>query len=101
MSDANQATIKAFNNVVNMPANTLQDWLKTEHSLAVGFKANDAGESVGHQSGTHNIKLLELKQDEFTDENIKFANKVIGYVHRHLAQKPQGDGLKTLALLTI
>ena len=36
MSDANQATIKAFNNVVNMPADTLQDWLKTEHSLAVG-----------------------------------------------------------------
>ena len=50
MSDANQATIKAFNNVVNMPANTLQDWLKTEHSLALGFKANNAEESVGHQS---------------------------------------------------
>ena len=75
MSDANQATIKAFNNVVNMPANTLQDWLKTEHSLAVGFKANDAEESVGHQSGTHIIKLLELKHDEFTDEDINFANK--------------------------
>jgi len=84
-----------------MPANTLQDWLKTEHSLAVGFKANDAEVSVGHQSGTHIIKLLELKHDEFTDEDIKFANKVICYVHRQLAQKPQGDGLKTYALLTI
>ena len=67
MSDANQATIKAFNNVVNMPANTLQDWLKTEHSLALGFKANNAEESVGHQSDKHIIKLLELKHDEFTD----------------------------------
>ena len=56
---------------------------------------------MGHQSDTHIIKLLELKHDEFTDEDIKFANKVIGYVHRHIAQKPQGDGLKTLALLTI
>ena len=50
-----------------------------------------------HQSGTQNIKLIELKHDEF----IYFANKVVGYVHQHLAQKPQGDGLKTLALLTI
>ena len=50
---------------------------------------------MGHQSGTHIIKLLELKHDEFTDEDIKFANKVVGYVHRHLAQKPQGDITKT------
>ena len=91
MSDANQATIKAFNNVVNMPANTLQDWLKTEHSLAVGFKANNVDESVGHQSGTHILKLLKLAPNKFTDEDIKFTNKVVGYVHRHLAQKPQGD----------
>ena len=91
MSDANQTIIKSFNNVVNMPAKTLQVWLKTEHSLAVGFKTSDTDESVGHQSGMHIIKLLKLAPNEFTDEDIKFANKVVGYVHRHLAQKPQGD----------
>ena len=91
MSDANQATIKAFKEVVNMPANTLQDWLITEHSLVVGFKANDADESVGHQSGKHIIKLLKLTADDYSDEDIRFANKVVGYVHRHLAQKPHGD----------
>ena len=95
MSDANQATIKAFKEVVNMPAKTLQDWLKTEHSLAVGFKTDEKGESVGHQSGTHILKLLKLKPNEFTTEDIKFANKVVGYVKRHLAQKPQGDITET------
>lgn len=91
MSDGNQSTVKAFKKVVNMPAKTLQDWLKTEESLSVGFKTNKTDESVGHQSGKHIIKLLKLTPDDFSDEDIKFANKVVGYVHRHLAQKPQGD----------
>ena len=95
MTDANQSSVKAFKKVVNMPAKTLHDWLKTEHSLAVGLKTNEADESVGHQSGKHNIKLLKLKPDEFADEDIKFANKVVGYVHRYLAQKPQGDVTET------
>lgn len=25
------------------------------------------------------------------DAYVKFANKMVGYGHRHLAQKPQGD----------
>ena len=91
MSAVNQSSIKAFNEVVNMSPKILQDWLKTKESLSVGFKTKATDESVGHQSGKHIIKLLKLAPNNFSDEDIKFANKVVGYVHRHLAQKPHGD----------
>jgi hypothetical protein len=45
----------------------LETWLGTDEAQRVGQK-NDGGESVGHESG-----------------------RTVGYVHRHLAQRPAGD----------
>lgn len=95
MNDEDKATIKEFKDVVNMTAKQLEDWLEKKESKEVGFKESEGGESVGHQSGKRIVKLLGKKQDEYTDDDIKHARKVVGYVHRHLAQKPDGDVTET------
>ena len=74
-----------------MSANVLTDWLKTEESKAVGFKSTKGGESVGHLSGKKIVEMLEKPESEFSDEDVAHARKVVGYIHRHLAQRPAGD----------
>ena len=82
---------KDFKQVVNMSANVLAAWLKTDESKAVGFKAREGSESIGHRSGKKIIALLGKTESEFTSSDIAHARKVVGYVHRHLAQRPAGD----------
>ena len=53
MNNADKLAIETFNKTVNMSATSLQDWLKTKKSLAVGYKTNETDESVGHLSGQH------------------------------------------------
>ena len=84
-----------FKQVVNMPANALAAWLKTDESKAVGFKTSAGRESTGHRSGKKIIALLGKTQAEFTSSDIAHARKVVGYVHRHLAQRPAGDVSRT------
>ena len=33
--------------------------------------------------------------DDYDDDDLKHMAKVVGYVHRHLAQKPDGDVSET------
>ena len=80
-----------FKKVVNMSVSALAAWLKTDESKAVGSKTSESGESVGHRSGKKIIVLLGKTQAEFTSGDIAHARKVVGYVHRHLAQRPAGD----------
>ena len=84
-----------FKQVVNMSANVLAAWLKTDESKAVGFKTSAGRESTGHRSGKKIIALLGKTQAEFTSSDIAHARKVVGYVHRHLAQQPAGDVSRT------
>ena len=84
-----------FKQVVNMSAKALAAWLKTDESKAVGFKASEGSESIGHRSGKKIIALLGKTQAEFTSSDIAHARKVVGYVHRHLAQRPAGDVNRT------
>ena len=84
-----------FKQVVNMSANVLAAWLKTDESKAVGFKARDGSESIGHRSGTKIVALLGKTEAEFSSSDIAHARKVVGYVHRHLAQRPAGDVSET------
>jgi hypothetical protein len=95
MNALDKATIKEFKQVVNMTPKRLEDWLQTKESKEVGFKASEGGESVGHQSGKRIIRMLGLKDDEYSLDDIKHARKVVGYVHRHLAQKPDGNITET------
>ena len=75
---------------VNMTASELEKWLDTDESKEVGQK-DDGGESVGHASGRRIIKLLSTKKADLSDSDVEHMRKVVGYVHRHLAQEPSSD----------
>ncbi|OKJ66486.1 DNA-binding protein [Streptomyces sp. CB02261] len=72
-----------------MTAGELEKWLDTDESKSVG--QSDGGESVGHASGRRIVDLLSTKKDDLSDDDIAHMRKVVGYVHRHLAQRPGGD----------
>lgn len=80
-----------FAEAVNMTASELRAWLKSEESRKVGWKGKDgkASESVGHASGRRIVDLLGKKADELTDEDYAHMRKVVGYVRRHSAQRPE------------
>ena len=79
-----------FAKVVNMTAAELEKWLTTAESKAVGQKSSAHAESVGHDSGRRIVKLLRKKTAP-TEADEAHMSKVVGYVHRHLAQRPAGD----------
>ena len=74
-----------------MTASELEKFLKTDKSLEVGYKAHDGDESVGHKSGERIVELLHTKQADLSEDDLKHMHKVVGYVHRHMAQRPEGD----------
>ncbi|GAA4919045.1 hypothetical protein HD597_005932 [Nonomuraea thailandensis] len=90
-SDADRKAIAdAFGEAVNMTAKELEQWLATGESKSVGQK-DDGGESVGHESGRKIVELLRGKRSDWSDGDYAHMNKVVGYVRRHLAQRPSGD----------
>ena len=89
MAGDDAATWKEFRDTVNMTAAELEKWLDTDESKAVGQKSG--GESTGHASGRRIVSLLRFKKSELTDDDYGHMRKVIGFAHRHLAQRPSGD----------
>ena len=87
--DKKQETYDEFNDCVNMAPKELEDWLDTEESKSVGD--SESGESTGHKMGTRIVEIKNTKKDDLTDDQYDHMNKVVGYVHRHLSQKPSGD----------
>lgn len=87
---ADQSTIREFKAAVNMTPKELESWLKTKESQDVGQK-NGGNESIGHQSGRHIVDLLHKKSSEYDEEDLAHMKKVVSYVHRHSAQRPDGD----------
>ena len=85
MSTDDDQTRADFDDAVNMTASELKKWLDTDESKAVGQKKN-GGESTGHESGRHIVRILEKKKADVTDDDLAHMRKVVGYVHRHLAQ---------------
>lgn len=79
-----------FDEAVNMTAGELGKWLDTDESKAAG-QHKDGGESTGHASGRRIVDLLHKKKADLTDDDRAHMRKVVGYVHRHLAQRPKGD----------
>jgi hypothetical protein len=79
-----------FADAVNMTPKALEHWLETPESQEVGQKEGD-GESVGHASGRRIVDLLRTRKDDLRDDDFEHMRKVVGYVRRHLAQRPDGD----------
>jgi hypothetical protein len=87
---------KAFKSAVNMPPAKLARWLDSKESKAVGWKDDSgSGESVGHHSGRRIIEIKRKRKAELEASDFAHMQKVVGYVHRHLAQRPQGDVTRT------
>ncbi len=86
----NRKTFAEFREAVNMTASELAAWLKTDESQEVGQKNGDS-ESTGHRSGRRIVELLGKKQAEYDDDDLTQMHRTISYVHRHLAQRPDGD----------
>ncbi|GAA3764004.1 DUF3140 domain-containing protein [Plantactinospora mayteni] len=90
--DDGRDTVREFRDAVNMNPGELGRWLATDDSKAVGWRRGGrGGESVGHQSGRRIVDLLRKRANQFTDRDFAHMRKVVGYVRRHMAQRPAGD----------
>jgi hypothetical protein len=85
---------KEFGDAVNLTASELERWLETDESRSVGQKEG-GGESIGHASGRRIVEILRAKEGDLSDADRDHMQKVTGYVHRHLAQRPDGDVSET------
>ena len=88
-ADKKDEVYSEFSDCVNMQPKELEDWLETDESKSVGD--SDSGESTGHKSGRRIVEIKRTNKDDLTDDQYDHMNKVIGYVHRHLSQRPDGD----------
>ncbi len=82
---------REFDEAVNMSASELEKWLQTEESQEVGGKGEDghgSGVSIGHRSGARIVEPLRTKGADLDEDDLAHMKKVVGYVHRHLAQRP-------------
>lgn len=93
MSDDDTTTETEFREVVTMAPAELERWLNTEESRSVG--QSDGGESTGHRSGRRIVEILRTTKADLTEADRAHMRKVVGYVRRHLAQRPEGDVTET------
>ncbi len=98
MTDDDHREISAaFKEAVNMTPSALERWLGTEESRSVGWadgasKTKAGGtEAVGHESGHRIVEIRHKKATDLTEDDYAQMRKVVGYVHRHLAQRPSSD----------
>ena len=91
-------TRREFKSVVTMTPAALRRWLDGDDSRSVGMApggeritAPDQTESVGHHMGERILELLATKPADVTSDDLADMRKVIGYVHRHSAQRPSGE----------
>lgn len=80
-----------FSEAVNMTPTELERWLRTDESEKVGWKGADGtgAESVGHASGRRIVKILRKWNTELSADDYAHMRKVVGYVRRHSAQRPE------------
>ncbi|WP_060887370.1 DUF3140 domain-containing protein [Streptomyces caniscabiei] len=88
--DEHKETWDEFRELVNMKPGDLEKWLDSEESQSAGQR-EDGGESTGHASGRRIVGILRARKGDLTDDDYQHMRKVIGYIRRHLAQRPTGD----------
>ncbi|UKZ50098.1 hypothetical protein TrVGV298_004354 [Trichoderma virens] len=91
--------IQEFNELVNMTAKELKEWLKGDDSTSAGQAKEDGnGESIGHDSGRKIVEILESNPDKdpekYTDDDVSHMRKVVSYCKRHLAQEEKANNAK-------
>ncbi|MEZ5845001.1 MAG: DUF3140 domain-containing protein [Hyphomicrobiaceae bacterium] len=92
MTEDERKQIRAeFRDAVNMSPAELDDWLDTAESKGVGWTREGEDEAIGHKSGRRIVAIKRHTVDSLTDDDHTHMRKVVGYIHRHLAQRPAGD----------
>lgn len=91
MESDDRTTVQEFKAEVNMTAATLDTWLDSDESRSAGLHPEGGGESIGHRSGRRIVGLLRKHQEDLTEDDLEHMRKVIGYIRRHSAQRPDGD----------
>ena len=91
--DDRQDLYHEFNDRVNMTPKQLEEWLQTDESKEAGWHGGDdeggeGGETVGHESGRHILRIKHKKKAELDEDDYDHMNKVIGYIKRHSKQRP-------------
>jgi len=93
-----EATYREFREAVNMTPAALRHWLETDGSKSVGMTPSGESvtepgraESVGHHMGSRILELKQQPRADLTPDDYADMRKVVGYVHRHTAQRPAGD----------
>jgi len=104
--------VREFNELVNMSADELKEWLGSEESAGSGWSKDDgSGETIGHEryvrpsrpacthrriqlSGASGRKIIEILEknpnkdpSKYDEEDIQHMRKVVAYNKRHLAQE--------------
>lgn len=79
---------EGFAAAVNMAPAEIEEWLDNDASKKVGFKRPGESESIGHASGRRIVAILRKRESELDDEDYAHMRKVIGFVKRHSAQRP-------------
>lgn len=83
---------KSFDEAVNMSAAQIKKWLDGDESKKVGWPHDRGGkESVGHKSGRRIIEIKGKSKSELKASDFAHMKKVVSYVKRHMAQRPDGD----------
>ena len=91
---------QAFAEAANMTPAALAKWLDTEQSKSVGWagganKTDASGpESVGHHEGRRVVEIKRKRKADLTEADYADMRKVVGYVHRHLAQGGPKDDVE-------
>ncbi len=93
MAKSDEQVMKEFDEAVNMTSKELEDWLQTDESKSVG-QSEDGGESKGHESGRRIVQILEKDEGDIDQDDIEHMRRVVSYVHRHQAQRPQTEDVE-------
>jgi hypothetical protein len=87
---SNEDIYDEFYDMVNMTPSELEKWLKTDEAKDSG-QGSDDGKSIGYKSGERIIEIKRTKKEDLKDDDYKHMSKVISYIARHSAQRPQGE----------
>jgi Protein of unknown function (DUF3140) len=67
-----------------------EEWLETEEPKEVGQK-DGGSESKGQESGRKVVEILGKDRSDCAEEDIDHMRRVVSYIHRHQAQKPEEE----------
>ncbi len=83
---------REFQRAVNMTPASLSKWLKSKDSKAMAGRRNAPSD---HWSGLRVLEIKKKKLGDRTPQDYSHMRKVIAYVARHGARRPEGDARNT------